>query len=446
METSQENSLMFHEEIHKQEIPQGTKLIFKEKIQEGGFDCQDRIGYCITIRRNDGNWTSFVSSEDYDYIKLQKWHSAKNKKGISRYATRHVKKEENIETQKILMHRYIIINRMGITIPKGYDIDHINENGFDNRRCNLRISNRSGNMMNTGLRSTNISNYMGVDYREDRKKYRARIKRNYEETHLGHFDSPEEAAITHDRAAMKLFGPIAKLNFPAEGYRSEYPTKPNLTAQQEENIEKALIKKGLAEEKIEEQIFSIKPGETVCKLFLINDLGVERHTIIDEYSYDYLYDYLWELLFDDFKKPYVARFSKSQNCWIKMRDMIVEQMGWKRGINTDVIYKNKNMLDNRYDNIEIIKLPAAVGKTLSKKSTSGFMGVSQKKGTNKFTVSIRKDGATVWVGTFINKRIAVDAYDETAIRLFGSAATLNLPRSGYNSYYKLGDVIPPLDD
>jgi hypothetical protein len=91
--------------------------------------------------------------------------------------------------------------------------DHINGNGLDNRRCNLRLVTGSQNAMNaaTGGRK-GASRFKGVTKKRD--KWIARITKNYCLRHLGCFSTEEEAAEAYDKAARELFGVHARLNFP----------------------------------------------------------------------------------------------------------------------------------------------------------------------------------------------------------------------------------------
>lgn len=76
-------------------------------------------------------------------------------------------------------------------------IDHINGDKKDNRISNLRSVSQSVNMHNTGK--------LGVSYRHDRKKWRARIVIKQKEIFIGHFASYLEAELAY-RAKKKELG------------------------------------------------------------------------------------------------------------------------------------------------------------------------------------------------------------------------------------------------
>jgi len=86
-------------------------------------------------------------------------------------------------------------------------IDHVNGVRSDNRIVNLRAATRSQNLMNRGSQSNNKLGIKGVRFQADCiKPYRAAIKIDKRNKHLGLFENPEEAHQAYLRAAMKLHG------------------------------------------------------------------------------------------------------------------------------------------------------------------------------------------------------------------------------------------------
>ena len=94
-------------------------------------------------------------------------------------------------------------------------VDHINGNGLDNRRCNLRVCTQLQNLQNSRRRDPGKSQYRGVFPRGD--KWQASIHHAGKPIYLGLFDDEEEAARARDRKAIELAGEFAVLNFPEEG-------------------------------------------------------------------------------------------------------------------------------------------------------------------------------------------------------------------------------------
>ena len=97
-------------------------------------------------------------------------------------------------------------------IPKGYELDLINQNKLDCRISNLRLATRSQNRMNTHPIENKTSKYKGVSFFKRNGKWRAQIKIDKRLKHLGYFDSEELAAQCYNRIALNLFGEFACIN------------------------------------------------------------------------------------------------------------------------------------------------------------------------------------------------------------------------------------------
>lgn len=117
-------------------------------------------------------------------------------------------------TKQTLLHRVVMAP------PAGTLIDHINGDGMDNRRSNLRVCTYAENNRNRRKRKVRASAYKGVSRSPEsaKKPWRASIKRpEGKQTHLGCFWTEEEAARAYDDAARELFGEFACPNFPQAG-------------------------------------------------------------------------------------------------------------------------------------------------------------------------------------------------------------------------------------
>lgn len=125
------------------------------------------------------------------------------------------------KTHGVLMHRMMFME-----IPEGMQVDHINGNKLDNRRCNLRLCTHSENMRNRKHQKGTSSKYKGVYWNKLAGKWQTRIKVKGKLKHLGYFHSEEVAAWAYDMYAKLYFGKFALLNSDIYGDLSwTYPEK-----------------------------------------------------------------------------------------------------------------------------------------------------------------------------------------------------------------------------
>lgn len=145
---------------------------------------------------------AIVDDDDYEELKQYKWYA--HKKSGKYYAARNIK--QNDQFKKVFMHRVI----MGV-LPNIH-IDHINGNGLDNRKCNLRICDASQNAANQKPQVNKSSKYKGVRWYSPLKKWRAQIWHNNKSIHLGYYQDEAKAAQAYNKKAAELFGKFARLN------------------------------------------------------------------------------------------------------------------------------------------------------------------------------------------------------------------------------------------
>jgi len=152
---------------------------------------------------------ALVDDEDFDRVSALTWSAHLENKEYY-YAVHSINCEG--KKKQIRMHRFIL----NVSNPKIY-VDHVNGDTLDNRKENLRLASNSENSRNLTRQRTNISGYRGVFKAPDSYKtrpWKAGIKYNNKNKHLGYFATPEEAARVFDKAAKELFGEFCgKLNF-----------------------------------------------------------------------------------------------------------------------------------------------------------------------------------------------------------------------------------------
>jgi hypothetical protein len=161
---------------------------------------------------------ALIDEEDFTKANKYKWHASKS--GNAWYARRGWREKgriwmEEFPNKKFFVRGYgsqglhnFLMNRLWI--------DHINGDGLDNRKCNLRPANHSENTINTPI-VTGRSHYRGVVLSTPAKRtWKAVIRINGKKTHLGSFKTEEEAAHAYDNAAKEYHREFARLNFPNE--------------------------------------------------------------------------------------------------------------------------------------------------------------------------------------------------------------------------------------
>jgi hypothetical protein len=157
---------------------------------------------CVTIPLSNSG-ECLVDKDDYFVLSKYTWYRDNYGYVVSKIYDKKTKKCSTIR-----MHRMI----MGVLSKKNVEIDHINHNGLDNRKENLRVCTSSQNSANTRKRSDNSSGYKGVHWHKQCKLWRAQISVNKKMRHIGLFKEPREAAKAYNEAAIKYFGGFAHVN------------------------------------------------------------------------------------------------------------------------------------------------------------------------------------------------------------------------------------------
>lgn len=167
------------------------------------------------IRLKKGKY-ALVDDEDYEKLKDHKWYLSKKNENLL-YATTKILINYTIfhgvkyggKSISTSMHR-VILNP-----PKDKVVDHINGNGLDNRKVNIRICTQAENIANSRLSRRNTSGYKGVAYYKKLGKWAARIgdfRKKNGRYHIGMFDDPKKAALAYNVEAKKRYGEFAFQN------------------------------------------------------------------------------------------------------------------------------------------------------------------------------------------------------------------------------------------
>lgn len=146
---------------------------------------------------------ALVDAADYPLVNYFNWYLLRGHNG-KLYA---------YTNGSVYMHRLIA------GTPQGMETDHINGDGLDDRRANLRTATASQNRGNMGKPkrpdgSVHSSRYKGVSWDKVRERWQSKITANGVCRNLGRYDDEAEAARAYDAAALLHYGEFARLNFP----------------------------------------------------------------------------------------------------------------------------------------------------------------------------------------------------------------------------------------
>jgi hypothetical protein len=150
-----------------------------KKIQIGGHK-KGKIGYAL------------VSDEDFEKINQHNWFFNGS------YAA------SRIEGKNIRMHTFLM------NTPKGMETDHIDGNGLNNQRLNLRVCTHRENSLNQTIRKNNTSGIKGVCWSIQYKKWEVKIRAGNKRLTVGRFLNLKDATIAYRKAADKYHGNFAR--------------------------------------------------------------------------------------------------------------------------------------------------------------------------------------------------------------------------------------------
>jgi len=136
---------------------------------------------------------ALVDEDDYERVIQYKWYMTPNG---------YVKSTSHLDYR--FLHHFVLHTTD--------EIDHINRNRADCCKENLRVATRSQNLGNSVAKG-GVSQYKGVYWHRNNRKWIANITINYKCKYIGSFENEEDAARAYDEAAREAFGEFARTNF-----------------------------------------------------------------------------------------------------------------------------------------------------------------------------------------------------------------------------------------
>ena len=153
--------------------------------------------YLVPLTRG---FAAIIDECDVGIANATKWQSHIVKKNRSIYA----------QSKTGKLHRAIAA-AMGLPIGPHVEIDHIDLNGLNCRRNNLRIATSSQNKHNRGTPRNNTSGQKGVSWHRRIRKWHTKIQAEGRKIHLGYYDDLELAAFVYAEAAHRFHGEFARV-------------------------------------------------------------------------------------------------------------------------------------------------------------------------------------------------------------------------------------------
>lgn len=152
---------------------------------------------------------AIVDDDDYADLSQYSWCVTTPHGHRTRYAATWMRGEAGTR-KRVSMHRHLLA-----VTDHQTQVDHVNHDGLDNRRANLRKCSPAENGGNRRKQLANASSkFKGVYFNKADRLWQAYIKVRGARFHLGQHAIEEDAARAYDNAAAMHFGSFAYLNFP----------------------------------------------------------------------------------------------------------------------------------------------------------------------------------------------------------------------------------------
>ena len=149
----------------------------------------------------NGKSFAIIDDEDFELASKYRWTRLPTNNGNKEYV-------QTSTTPRITLHRLL----MGFP-DKHLVVDHINHNGLDNRRCNLRVITKKQNQGNRRSARNSSSKFLGVSKNKRSGKFTAQIGLgNKKVVCIGRFDNEIDAAMAYNEKAKIVHGEFANLN------------------------------------------------------------------------------------------------------------------------------------------------------------------------------------------------------------------------------------------
>lgn len=305
---------------------------------------------------------AFVDDEDFEpLLKLGRWSYSENRRGGNGYADN--EKEGGMHRCVMLMHGHDLIEKV---------VDHVDRNGLNNQKNNLRVCNDTQNKANRRVDKANKSGYRGVRFDPRINRWTAKIIVNGKSRSAGSYEDARTAAIARDILAKRVRGDYAAINVP------------DATVEETQRITHLLDNPKFRQKRKSRfhGVSTTKTGKWRCYV------SIKRG------------------------QQNIGTFD-NETMAAKIRDYYVIKLNLP-------LPRNFSTIDLEAVKAFLTSVPLGHGRY------SDFRGVSFCKRDKRFLAQIKKQGVFYNLGRFNNDIEAARAYNAKAVELFGDNAVLNV--------------------
>lgn len=391
--------------------------------------------YKIALKNHDGEVVGYtiVDYDDYTLYKDVRFsmHFVKTPTTNLRYA------QTSIDKKPIYLHQLI----MG-KAPDKMVIDHIDNNGLNNKRSNLRLVTYSQNNQNRKKIKNTSSQYIGVHWHKNNKKWQVNSSNQF----LGYFEDELDAAKTYDTFVLLKFGVGAKTNnlvtleevngmiiddfikknrsFPKNIRKvgNLYYVKVIYKAQKW-NSNHATIEEAIAQlDTFKKEIASIKSKNVLENQMQLNELGNALIPIRN--SNEDIFEYA-QVSPEDYYKVMHHKWRKNGPYYMTNIDNKVVSLHRFLVAGDLIHHKDKNPNNNTRENLVATSHRTNNhNKSKTTNSTSKYYGVSYVAKVEKWHACVQKE-KMYYLGLYDTEIEAAIAYNICCKELYGINANLN---------------------